>query len=223
MKKTIAILLSILLLMSLAACSGQKEKTPDGDTGKQDSDITVTDPAPEGQDLSPLSQLVADGLEEQMLLIYEDNVLRCLFTNEDRTVFKLALTPMTQEQRTAYDELDIFDDDYDQKKSDLYDSLTGTEIRDLTNLIPDEAQCQALVGKTVKELIEENDASWSPFITSPDMIEIFLSVGFVSYEVELTDIPPFEDSDDCTDEMIEAMKIKTATFYTLADSVMTAE
>lgn len=125
--------------------------------------------------------------------------------------------PLSQEDRAAFDALDIFDDDYEQKVYEIIGKLTIDDCIDITDGILSQEEMNSFVGKTAREMMDAGfeDSGWSAF---EDEVYLFLTAEYMEYTVKLTPDESFDaagefELEDLLDFPVEKVEFNQATTF----------
>ncbi len=170
MKKTLAIILALSLVVCfLVACGNKKDnETPSADAASVDSFKTI------GDIISNESAVYNQAASYNGKFIYVFEM------NGD---YYRAVTPIDDKTSDAIFSLDMTKDDYQEKYNNLASPLVIEKIDSLNDQIVPQEELDKLVGKTCEELVNDgwsNDGEYNL-----DSMEFWMNKGAFEYTVVL--------------------------------------
>ena len=218
MKNTIALLLSLALILGLTACGGSAASSasaaPEAENAESASTAQETQ-APEAADNAEFHTMAdvfaydsdnyASGGDYYIYVFEKDGIIY-------RATAKFP--PDVSEKVAA---IDIFDEQYDAKVREAVAPLEIEKLDNLTEMIPPQEELDALVGKTGQDLL---DAGWTIWSYQLDIMEFGLHHGPFAFtvvfdgELEMTD-----DFDEYA--AIAPLTIKSVTYDGIGDGTET--
>lgn len=120
--------------------------------------------------------------------------LKCLFAAPNNEKFYIFSAPATDELREAYKELDVFDDDYEEKMNAFIASAEDGKLEDAANLIPSQAELDKYAGKTIGEFEADGFRGWGSFSTD-DYLCFMYDNGVYTCDVEVDPESSTEDNE----------------------------
>ena len=218
MKNTIALLLSLALILGLTACGGSAalsaSAAPEAENAESASAAQETQ-APEAADNAEFHTMAdvfaydsdnyASGGDFYIYVFEKDGIIY-------RATAKFP--PDVSEKVAA---IDIFDEQYDAMVREAVAPLEIEKLDNLTEMIPPQEELDALVGKTGQDLL---DAGWTIWSYQLDIMEFGLHHGPFAFtvvfdgELEMTD-----DFDEYA--AIAPLTIKSVTYDGIGDGTET--
>ena len=191
MKNTIALLLSLALILGLTACGGSAASSasivPETENAESVSAAQETQ-APEAAD-SPEFQTMADVFAYDSDNYASGGDYYIYVFEKDGIIYRAtAKFPPDVSEKVAA--IDIFDEQYDAKVREAVAPLEIEKLDNLTEMIPPQEELDALVGKTGQDLL---DAGWTIWSYQLDIMEFGLHHGPFAFtvvfdgELEMTD------------------------------------
>ncbi|MBQ7058272.1 MAG: hypothetical protein IJM83_03090 [Firmicutes bacterium] len=212
MKKTLALVLAVLLIIGMLSGCTKKEETPTGGETSGQAETTEAGGPETWKTISDIQKV--EGLYENEKAHFE-NLFVYAFT-VDGVIYR-AIVNLTQEQSDALWALDIFDENYDQQEAEIIGSTPISQLENLTERIPSQSDLNtAWVGKTGEELL---DAGWT--VGGWNLLEkqFYLDYEFFEYSVIMEgDLQVNENDDIDAEEAIKPLKVKTIEFFSLRDA-----
>ena len=204
MKKVLACILCALVALTLfAACAknGDEPSNNAADSG------TVS--------IKTIGDALALGESESSVYAYYENAYVYVFL-DNGTYWRLTAA-LNEEQSAALSELDILEDDYEEKLTALITPLEVTNRENLNEQMLTEEDMNALIGKTGEELI--NDGWTSGMGYNLDTMEFYLEYAPFQYTVTFEKLEQLENTDDFDElEAIRTLKVTSVTFGGLGNS-----
>ena len=142
MKKLVSLLLAFAMILSLCACGAKEEPQPEVATN------ALTEILDKGFTMRGYSYDVDDGFKGLILKETAE------FEYDYSEVYKVEI-PFTQADCDALDAIPWDAEDCDEQKIAYLSKLTDVTVTDITNLVPSQADLDALIGKTFGELEDE--------------------------------------------------------------------
>ena len=142
MKKLVSLLLAFAMIFSLCACGAKEEPQPEVATN------ALTEILDKGFTMRGYSYDVDDGFKGLILKETAE------FEYDYSEVYKVEI-PFTQADCDALDAIPWDAEDCDEQKIAYLSKLTDVTVTDITNLVPSQADLDALIGKTFGELEDE--------------------------------------------------------------------
>lgn len=218
MKNTIALLLSLALILGLTACGGSAASSasavPEAENAESVSAAQETQ-APEAAENAEFHTMAdvfaydsdnyASGGDYYIYVFEKDGIIY-------RATAKFP--PDVSEKVAA---IDIFDEQYDAKVREAVAPLKIEKLDNLTEMIPPQEELDALVGKTGQDLLDDGWTIWSYQL---DIMEFGLHHGPFAFtvvfngELEMTD-----DFDEYA--AIAPLTIKSVTYDGIGDGTET--
>ena len=196
MKKLTAFLLVLVAMLTLVACG----------TSKAEARNEITDLLEQGYECRGWTA--------------DETSWRGLFMKGDSCDEILKVTaPMTAKQYEEFNEL--FDaEDAEEKQMAYLQALTGVEVTDISDMVPDQEELDAYVGKTIGDL--ENDGFENTGWTGePGMGYTFYYDGPIYYcTVTPAEGTVIEDMDDYSANAIRAIEIGAVEFLGISSSIL---
>ena len=123
---------------------------------------------------------------------------------------------LSEEEKKEMDSLDVFRDDYDEKRSGLLAGVKITEAFDFTDRILSADQCAAYAGKQVQAL-KDDGFTISGWFFSNEGASVFADKDNLQYTAEVI-LPASFDycTVEVTDELLAGLEIKGMQFVTPA-------
>lgn len=213
MKKTIVILLAVLML--LTGCS-KPAKTTENETTADPLTEAAPEPVSPEERAAILEEFktIGDILESESVL-YETS---SMFNEDYVYVFDIgdtiyrAVAPVSAETSEAIWALDFFDEDHDKKLTDLVSPLVIDRIEDLNEMIPTQEELDKLKGKTGEELLADN---WYPGGHDADTMQFWMYHGPYYYTVTFRG--RLLNSEAGEEEMIKRLTVKSVEYFGLGD------
>lgn len=216
MKKALSLILVCLMAaLALGAC-GEKEKT-ESDAPKKETVSGLEIKAPKAISLDSLKNM---GQLEEM---DEDNSQWGITNGVMVYAFKLndsyyrAITRLTEEQDKAINDIDYGDEDYEEKRKEIFSAIEIEKIEDLTDQILSREKLDEFVGKTGKDLLDNGWNVGGQY--NLETLKFYMDYGPFAYSVVFEgEIPEekWENFDDTED--IRDLKIKSVEFATFGDA-----
>ena len=191
MKKTFAVLLAALLLLSLFAC-GKKQN--------EHTEMAI--------DVSVLQEVF--DLDEDASTTYGLDSCVCRFRYEGRPM--RAFATMTQEIYDEIDALDFFEDEYWEKCRALLGTLKVTAVEDFSKYLPKQEELDAFKGKTGKDLLDAG-YEYNGYGEGGDGIyHVDLIKGYFEYEAECTGPSDFDpEAEDFESAILPKLTVNALT------------
>ena len=142
MKKLVSLLLAFAMIFSLCACGAKEEPQPEVATN------ALTEILDKGFTMRGYSYDVDGGFKGLILKETAE------FEYDYSEVYKVEI-PFTQADCDALDAIPWDAEDCDEQKIAYLSKLTDVTVTDITNLVPSQADLDALIGKTFGELEDE--------------------------------------------------------------------
>ena len=182
-------MLILIVAAALTACgsSGKNDNTPASGDYKTLGDIIKTANAEEQQ---------SGYTEKHFVYAYKQN-----------DTFYRAIVVLSDDDSAKLNALDVLDEDYETKKTELISAMTIDRIENLSEMVPSQDELDKWVGKTGKDLF---DAGWYNSGWNLNDMVFWMDYGPFQYDVvmegEVKDPENFEDAD------IEPLIVKSVTF-----------
>jgi len=218
MKNTIALLLSLALILGLTACGGSAASSasaaPETENAESASAAQETQ-APEAAD-SPEFRTMGDVFAYDSDNYASGDDYYIYVFEKDGIIYRAtAKFPPDVSEKVAA--IDIFDEQYDAKVREAVAPLEIEKLDNLTEMIPPQEELDALVGKTGQDLLDDGWTIWSYQL---DIMEFGLHHGPFAFtvvfdgELEMTD-----DFDEYA--AIAPLTIKSVTYDGIGDGTET--
>ena len=206
MKKVFVFVLSVLMVLSLFAACGKN-------TGNDTASAT---PASDEMPFKTIGDALAaekDEFSEQSATY--GKVFVYIFA-KDGTYWRLA-AELSDEEAAALSELDILDDDYEEKEKALVSPLAVTKYENLSEQMLSDDDRAALVGKTGAELL---GSGWTTGMGyNLDSMEFYWEYGPFEYTVTFEKLEQLENTDDFDEETAVAqLKVTSVEFNGLGNT-----
>lgn len=192
MKKTLALLLCVLLILSLCACAKPAEANP-------------------AADYRTLGDVYADQSAEELQVAYTDWYYVYAFDLGD--VPWRAIVSMDEETSDRVWAVEWDDPDRDAKLRELTAPLTIERLENLNEMILPQEELDKLVGKTGKDLFDDG---WISVGWDLNNMEFWMEKGPFDYAVICEG--KVEDYEDFEDEMMYDFVIKSIRLNGLGDA-----
>lgn len=211
MKKLVSLLLAFAMIFSLCACGAKEEPQPEVATN------ALTEILDKGFTMRGYSYDVDDGFKGLILKETAE------FEYDYSEVYKVEI-PFTQADCDALDAIPWDAEDCDEQKIAYLSKLTDVTVTDITNLVPSQADLDALVGKTFGEL-EDMGFYNSGWVQSDDGIGFdFLYDGPIFYgKFTVPEDQQVTDMDSMSPNDIRALTVDTVEFLGISFDIVYAE
>ena len=202
MKKVLVCILSVLMVFALFAACGKTGGNPEpsGDA-----------PAADDAAFKTIGEALAD-LEGSVQFATYEKAYVCAFEKDG--VYWRLISEITPEQKEALDALDIMDEDYEEKNTQLLNTFTVTKSENLTGEALSAEQMAALAGKTGGDLLDDGWTLGGYY----DLYEMKFGLEYsvFEYEVIFEAEEELENTDDFDAEAaIRPLKVKSVTLSDL--------
>ena len=201
MKKALSLILVLIMAAAmLAGCAGGK------DSGGADAGPSV-------DSFKTYGDIIAADTEDNQVAVTEDMVVYAFKIGDTYYRAKSALSAETSK---AYFDVDFADEDYEEQQNAILSPIKIDEMEILNDQILTKEECDALVGKTGKEL---QDAGWTFSGHNLEDMQFWMNYGPFMYtvtmdgEVSEADYDTFEDETDTMD-----MTVKSVEFNMFGDA-----
>ncbi len=209
MKKT-AILLVVLLALSLFTGCSLSIKPESGEI----SDVKGTSAIESFKTIGDL--LSSEEASFRQRAVFSDKYVQ-VFEIDD-TIYRV-IAPISEELSDKLFDLDIFDEEYDEKVTELVSASAITSYENLSEQIPEQAELDKLIGKTGAELLDDG---WSVGSYSLSEMEFYMDKDPFEYLVTFNekidypeDDPDFEFDEDTE---LRPLTVKSITYFGLGDA-----
>ena len=209
MKRTIACLLCLALALTAFAACGKKggSTVPNG----------AAEIAASVKTIGEAMGLAGDGNTQ-----YAISDKYFVYVLDKDGAYLRFTAALTGEQADALWELDMGDDDYDEKLKDIVSDIAVTKFENLTELMLTEEEIKALIGKTGEDLMNDGFDPCSGY--NLDTMEFYMERTPFSYTVTFEAEEPLENNDDFDEyEAIRPLKVKAVEFTGLGDTATDIE
>jgi len=218
MKNTIALLLSLALILGLTACGGSAASSasaaPETENAESASAAQETQ-APEAAD-SPEFRTMGDVFAYDSDNYASGDDYYIYVFEKDGIIYRAtAKFPPDVSEKVAA--IDIFDEQYDAKVREAVAPLEIEKLDNLTEMIPPQEELDALVGKTGQDLL---DAGWTIWSYQLDIMEFGLHHGPFAFTVVFDGELEMTDSFD-EYAAIAPLTIKSVTYDGIGDGTET--
>ncbi len=204
MKRTIAFLLSALLVLSLCACGG----APASSGSSDEAGTAVTE-------LKTLNDAFRAAEDGQSVASWDsEHYVYCFYQDGAATRVAADLTPELEQQ--IDDVLFSGDSDSDAQLVDLIGDLPLSIVEDLTPAILPQDQLDALAGKTGKDLLDDGWVINGSYWSEDDVLAVLLDNGMFSYQINFDqDVERGDDFD--VEAGIQNLTVQSAELFGLGD------
>ena len=205
MKKLIGFILVLMIAVFAFAACGAKESSTDNTAPETDTSIVDS--------LKTMGDVIAldkDGFQSSV------GGGKVVYAFKYGDTYYRATADMPEETQQAYFEIDVMEDDFEEKQKELVAPLEITKFENLSEQILTQDELDALTGKTGQELVSEGWSYDGNFIMDSTQ-EVQMLYGPFVYNVVFdgdiegagTDIPEIE-------EATKDLKVKSIEFQTLS-------
>ena len=218
MKNTIALLLSLALILGLTACGGSAASSasaaPETENAESASAAQETQ-APEAADNAEFHTMADVFAYDSDNYAAGGDYYIYVFEKDGIIYRATAKFPPDVSEKVAA--IDIFDEQYDAKVREAVAPLEIEKLDNLSEMIPPQEELDALVGKTGQDLLDDGWTIWSYQL---DIMEFGLHHGPFAFtvvfdgELEMTD-----DFDEYA--AIAPLTIKSVTYDGIGDGTET--
>ena len=208
MKKALAIIICLAMVLTFAACS---PKTDEPDAAPASTDIMSMKTV--GEILSLETETSGSG--------WNDTTYIYAFTKDGRSYRVVA--DITPEISTAIGDLDFLDDDYSTKFADIMKDVPIKELVDITDGRISDEDLAGYVGKTGKDLLDAGFVEGNSSFISEDEIQIELAYGYFAYDVEFEGNVTQEDLDNDFEAAISDLTVKSISYLMLSNNATDLE
>ena len=187
MNKLIKTTLILIALLCLFACSSNNSN---------DNSVTKNE----------LAEIIEKGYEVRQTT-YQDNKWCAIYEKDGnyKDAYKVELT-MDQETFDKLFELDTFEEDQLKQYNDIVTSIPDCKVTSMKELLEDESEVLAFVGKTIKDL-EDAGYERNGFYYDEEGFTVFADGPFYSLNVKTDEIITDETIDDYSENDIRALTI----------------
>lgn len=200
MRKLLAVLFALLLLVSLSACGkgGNEEEKGKGfnpDTMKTMGDVLSVDIDGSGWEMG----------EDYMVIVqYGDNFLHRYSAHLSSDIYE------------RLDAIDFFDEQRNEKYVEILKEVPVEKYEDLSDKLPDEEKLNSFVGKTGQELLDMGATS-SGYMLDGDNAQFFLDIGLFEYLFTFNEHVEYsEDLDE--EEVLKTLTVKSVEYQSVAQN-----
>ena len=208
MKKGLALVLALMLMISVLAACGQTGENSTGDTEGAQGPVSGTAAI---ESLETIGDAMALESAEFRQSSGETNRFVYVF-GLDGTYYRV-IAPMTDEEFQEFMDLDYDDPDYDAKLEKIIGPLKIETWENLSDMIPPQEELDQWVGKTGQELF---DAGWTNSGWNLDEMEFWMDYGPFMYTVVMDGT--VENVEDFDEEDIAPLVVKSVTYNDLGDA-----
>ena len=208
MKKGLALVLALMLMISVLAACGQTGENSTGDTEGAQGPVSGTAAI---ESLETIGDAMALESAEFRQSSGEANRFVYVF-GLDGTYYRV-IAPMTDEEFQEFMDLDYDDPDYDAKLEKVIGPLKIETWENLNDMIPPQEELDQWVGKTGQELF---DAGWTNSGWNLDNMEFWMDYGPFMYTVVMEGT--VENVEDFDEEDIAPLVVKSVTYNDLGDA-----
>jgi len=218
MKNTIALLLSLALILGLTACGGSASSSasaaPETENAERASAAQETQ-TPEAADNAGFHTMADVFAYDSDNYAFGDDYYIYVFEKDGIIYRATAKFPTDVSEKVAA--IDIFDEQYDAKVREAVAPLEIEKLDNLTEMIPPQEELDALVGKTGQDLL---DAGWTIWSYQLDIMEFGLHHGPFAFTVVFDGELEMTDSFD-EYAAIAPLTIKSVTYDGIGDGTET--
>lgn len=203
MKKTLMILVVCLLATLILVGCGKSESTTLG------GDVSI-------ESLKSIAEIKALNPENTQWATGEGDGFLLYVFEKDGQYYRVKAS-LSKEQEEALFNIDYSDEDYEEQQNAIIDSLEILEVENLNDQILTKEECDALVGKTGKDLFDDG---WTYSGHNLENMEFWMGKGPFTYTVVFdghVDESEYETFDGETG--ILDLKIKSVEFSSLGDAL----
>lgn len=207
MKKTIALLLCLVMLAALAACGAQNTEGQAQQTA-QTNEITG---------------LLDSGYTTWMTSFDESSWAAVFQKGDDWSSVYLVKAAMTPEQYEALNSLDFCDDDYDAQLAELLGQLDDVTVTDITDKVPTAEDLARFVGMTMGELEAAGFEKTGYSCDEESGIRFYYDgadYDLLVFPADADDITDTEDLDNYSENDLRAFKIASVEFAGFAFGIL---
>ena len=208
MKKGLALVLALMLMISVLAACGQTGENSTGDTEGAQGPVSGTAAI---ESLETIGDAMALESAEFRQSSGEANRFVYVF-GLDGTYYRV-IAPMTDEEFQEFMDLDYDDPDYDAKLEKVIGPLKIEKWENLNDIIPAQEELDQWIGKTGQELF---DAGWTNSGWNLDNMEFWMDYGPFMYTVVMEGT--VENVEDFDEEDIAPLVVKSVTYNDLGDA-----
>jgi hypothetical protein len=208
MKKIIIVTLTIIMvLFSLSACKMERPKETVDTTPPTQLDASNIDSLKTFEDVINLTK------EETQSSVGNGYVVYAFKFGDD---YYRVYSAISKELEDEYINIDITDEDAQEKQEALIKDIEVDKVEKLTDQILTEEQCNELVGKTGKDLVTDGWTYDGSYML--DEMEIWMAKGPFVYAVTFDGtVPESEYEDFDCEKDTKDMKVKAVRFEMLGD------
>lgn len=194
MKKALTLILALTLVLALFASCGNSG------TAEQ-AKVTATP-----GEIKTIGDIInTPGAEELQTATVEGG--KFVYVYKLNGIYYRAIADVTEEQSDAIWDLDMFADDYDEKRAELLSPLEILSLENLSDALPPQEELDQWVGKTGAELFE---AGWYNSGWNLDDMVFWMDYGPFQYDVFMTgEVGDFDEFDE---EDINPLVVKSVTY-----------
>ncbi len=208
MKKTLSLLLVLLIALGVLAGCGQAPAPAAAPAAE--SAVSI-------ESIKTIGDAMAIESEEYQSAAYEDAFVYVFHLGD--AIYRVT-APLSPEGFSAIMALDYADPEYDRKYSDIISPLAIERRENLSELIPDQAELDKLVGKTGEELFEDGWYIGSGYMLD-DML-FYMGKDLFEYSVVFDGRLEYSEDFDA-DEAIRPLKVKSVAYFGLGDAATPEE
>lgn len=165
------------------------------------------------EDLKTFGDILSLDQNECQIAIYENKAIIAFKINGE---YYRAISNISQETQDAIFDLDIFDDDYDEKYDNLLKPLKIDKIENLEGMKLSQSEMNSWVGKTGQELL---DAGWNESGWNLSDMEFWMDYGPFEYTVTFNgEVSESEYDDFDFYERAESLIVKSVEYNSIGDA-----
>lgn len=205
-KKLIVLLLTAVCVCAFLAACGNKNEPAE-----------TSEPADDMSNIATIGEAMALTDEENIRYATYENAF--VFVLEQNGTYWRFTAKMTAQESAALSDLDILDEDYNQKMNELVSPLAVSKCENLNEKKLSDDEMKALVGKTGEELV--NDGWTSAGSYNLDEMEFYMEYAPFEYTVVFEAKEKLENTDDFDEiEAIKTLKVKSVSFFGPGDHAL---
>lgn len=199
-KTLLCLLTAACLLCTMAACGSSK---------------TEAAPSPAAAAEAPAFQTMGDVFAYESMNSGNSETKYVYVFEKDGVIYRAVAELPANVSETIWN-LDFFDEHYDEKVLEAVAPLPIAQLDNLTERIPAQAELDALIGKTGRELMDDG---WTISGWQLDDMEFTLDHGSFAYTVVMEgDYTPNENYDFDEEVDFPPLKVKSITYAGIGDA-----
>lgn len=221
LKKSLAILLAIVMITGLVACGGSATAKPQAAESaaqaeekealaEAETPESAGEPVPASDDrgFQTLGDVFACDIIDSS---FSEYLYACVFETDG--VYYRAVAELPADVSEALWALDFFDENYDSLVREAVAPLDIMLLDNLTELIPPQEELDTLVGRNVQELVDEG---WYCWYWNMDEKELGMYYGPFSYRIIFDGTP--EDPENFDAAQSGALTVRSVEYDGIGDA-----